>query len=164
VEGVVSALVLPRLLAEVGCSLAVVKRHVVVLDRDGRELARGPRLQAAWLWTASTAALIERQAEVLGCRHELHPEELLFRLWRSGLRRAAPPWQTFPEALAWLARVERDIAQPKRLRFHLVRSGPITHPAAPRRTALALRSHRSGGRAPPGCHTRTVGQPDLLAP
>jgi hypothetical protein len=164
VEGVVSALVLPRLLAEAGCSFTVVKRHVVVLDRDGRELARGPRLQAAWLWTASTAALIERRAAVLGFRHELHPEELRFRLWRPGLSREAAPWQDFAEALAWLARVERALAQPRRLRFHLVRSGSITQPAAPRRTALALRSHWPGGRAPPGCRTHTVGQPDPRAP
>jgi hypothetical protein len=164
VEGIVSALVLPRLLTRAGCSLAVVKRHVVVLDRDGAELARGPRLQASWLWTASTAALIERRAEALGFRHELHPEELCFRLWRPGLCREATPWQDFADALAWLARVERASTQPKRLRFHLVRFGPITQPAAPRRTALALRSHRPSGRAPPGYRTCTVGQPDPRAP
>jgi hypothetical protein len=121
-----SVLTLPPLLAREGCSLAVVKQHIAVLDRDSRELARGPRLQAAWLWTASTAALIERRAEALGFRHELHPEELRFRLWRPGLSRAAAPWQTFPEALAWLAKVERAIRQPRRLRLHLVRSGSIT--------------------------------------
>jgi hypothetical protein len=160
VEGLVSTLMLPRLLAEAGCTVAVVKRHVVVLDRDGAELARGPRLQAAWLWTASTAALIERCAEALGFRHELHPEELRFRLWRPGLRRAAAPWQDFAEALAWLARIERAIAQPKRLRFHLVRAESITRHSRPRQSPPTVLACGPGGRAPPGCPARPVGQPD----
>lgn len=69
----------------------------------------------------ASAVLIERRAEALGFRHELHPEELLFRLWRPGLSPAAAPWQTFPDALAWLARIERAVAQPRRIRFRLVR-------------------------------------------
>jgi hypothetical protein len=70
---------------------------------------------------ASAEALIERRAEALGFRHELHPDDLRFRLWRPGLSPAAAPWQTFPDALAWLARVERAVTQPCRLRFRLVR-------------------------------------------
>jgi hypothetical protein len=116
-----STLRLPPLLERAGCVLAALDNHIAVQDRDGHVLAHAPRLQASWLWDASTAALIERRAEALGFRHELHEHDLRFRLWRPGLNREAAPWQTFPDALTWLARVERAVAQPRRLRLHLVR-------------------------------------------
>jgi hypothetical protein len=112
---------LPPLLERAGCVLAALDDHIAVQDRDGHILAHAPRLQAAWLWDASTAALIERRAQMLGFRHELHEHDLRFRLWHPGLSRAAAPWQTFPDALAWLACVERAVAHPRRVRFRLVR-------------------------------------------
>jgi hypothetical protein len=116
-----STLRLPSLLECAGCTLAALDDHIAVQDRDGHVLAHAPASQPSWLWDASTAALIERRAQMLGFCHELHEYDLRFRLWRPGLSREAAPWQTFPDALAWLARVERAVAQPRCVRFRLVR-------------------------------------------
>jgi hypothetical protein len=116
-----STLKLPPLLECAGCALAVRDEHIAVLDRDGYELAQARPSQAAWLWTASTAALIERRAAVLGFRHELHERDLRFRLWRPGLSPNVAPWQTFPDALTWLARVEHAVTHPRRFRLRRAR-------------------------------------------
>jgi hypothetical protein len=102
----VSAVALPPLLIAAGCCLREVGRQVVVLDQDGHELARGPKKQTDWLWTASIAALIERRAAALGLSCELHSQELLFRLWRSAADQGAAPWLSFDDALVWLASEE----------------------------------------------------------
>jgi hypothetical protein len=75
-EDIVSAVVLPPLLIGAGCGLREVGRQLAVLDQAGHELARGPKKQLDWLWSSSTAALIERRAAALSLCCELHPRSL----------------------------------------------------------------------------------------
>jgi hypothetical protein len=66
-------------------------------------LERAPRTRLTWLWLASTHALIERQAEALGLRQELHAEQALVRLWQPAQHAEEAPWHTFEAALEPLA-------------------------------------------------------------
>jgi len=105
-EGVIQEAPLPALppaLERAGCAVAVVERQIAVLDPDGVLLERAPRKHLAWLWLASTHALIERQAEALGLRQQLHAEQALVRLWRPDQDAEGAPWRTFEGALALLA-------------------------------------------------------------
>jgi hypothetical protein len=83
--------------------VAVVERQIAVLDPDGVLLERAPRRHLAWLWLASTHALIERQAAQLGLRQELHTEHALVRLWRPAQDAEGAPWRSFEAALELLA-------------------------------------------------------------
>jgi hypothetical protein len=94
---------LPPVLERAGCAVAVVERQIAVLDRDGVLLERAPRKHLAWLWLASTHALIERQAAQLGLRQELHAQQALVRLWRPAQDAEGAPWRSFEAALELLA-------------------------------------------------------------
>jgi hypothetical protein len=71
---------LPPALEQAGCTLVAAGRQLAVLDRDGRELERAPRKQLEWLISASTLALVERQAAQLGLCCALHLHELLVKV------------------------------------------------------------------------------------
>jgi hypothetical protein len=93
---------LPLALERAGCAVAVVERQIAVLDRDGVLLERAPRRHLAWLWLASTHALIERQAAQLGLRQELHAKQALVRLWWPAQNAETVPWRSFEAALELL--------------------------------------------------------------
>jgi hypothetical protein len=96
--------------------VAVIERQIAVLDPDGVLLERAPRRHLAWLWLASTHALIERQAAQLGLRQELHTEHALVRLWRPAQDAEGAPWRSFEAALELLAALAAgtpvELAQP----------------------------------------------------
>jgi hypothetical protein len=142
----VSAVALPPLLIAAGCCLCEAGRQLAVLDQAGNELARGPKKQLDWIWSASTAALIERRAAALGVCYELHSQELLFRLWSFGASEAAVPWLSFDDALAWLT--SEEVARRRRL----VCAEPITAQSELEATEWRSRERRRGRAVPVGAH------------
>jgi hypothetical protein len=96
-----------------GCRLLIEGRTLIVLDSAGQELERGTRGRWEWLCAASAAMLVERWADALGLRHELHLKHLQMRLWRPGDDPEAAPWLPFAAALGWLAEVEATRAAQK---------------------------------------------------
>ncbi|HEU4328896.1 MAG TPA: hypothetical protein VFS21_37510 [Roseiflexaceae bacterium] len=139
---------MPPALARAGCRLVVDGRKLVLLDRGGVELERGPAGQLDWLLAAGSLALIRRLAQRLGLRDELHPKELRVRLWWPKDDPETVPWRSFEAALDWLTTLMAVPAVAKRVRVVAAMTTLMSSCPARQPMAAAGVAHM-WGRAPP---------------